>query len=117
MPDEPRFWPTPKVAADRSSRAALTARHWCDLALAQAVEVTEGILPRELDSPEQLPPKWRPLWPTPKSCPSGPDYARANRPRSGGDDLATAVARVQKGPLSPEWVELLMGYPPGWTAP
>ena len=32
------------------------------------------------------------MWPTPKSEPSGPDYARANRPGSGGDDLATAVA-------------------------
>ena len=33
------------------------------------------------------------LWPTPKSSISGPDYARVNRPRSGGDDLATAAAR------------------------
>lgn len=32
-------------------------------------------------------------WPTPKSSPSGPDYARAGRDGSGGDDLATAVAR------------------------
>lgn len=32
--------------------------------------------------------------PTPKASPSGPDYARANRTGSGGDDLATAVARV-----------------------
>lgn len=34
------------------------------------------------------------LWPTPKSSPSGPDFARANREGSGGDDLATAVART-----------------------
>ena len=33
------------------------------------------------------------LWPTPKSSPSGPDFARAGREESGGDDLATAVAR------------------------
>ena len=33
------------------------------------------------------------LWPTPKSSPSGPDYARTGREGSGGDDLATAVAR------------------------
>ncbi len=32
-------------------------------------------------------------WPTPKSSPSGPDFARMNRKGSGGDDLATAVAR------------------------
>ena len=35
----------------------------------------------------------REMWPTPKSSPSGPDYARAGRKGSGGDDLATAVAR------------------------
>jgi hypothetical protein len=35
-------------------------------------------------------------WPTPKSSVSGPDYARINRKRSGGDDLATAVARRNK---------------------
>jgi hypothetical protein len=38
------------------------------------------------------------LWPTPKSSPSGPDYARARRPRSGSDDLATAVARLVPTP-------------------
>lgn len=34
------------------------------------------------------------LWPTPKASPSGPDFARRKRPGSGGDDLATAVARA-----------------------
>ena len=34
-----------------------------------------------------------PTWPTPKASPSGPDFARADRRGSGGDDLATAVAR------------------------
>jgi len=57
------------------------------------------------------------VWPTPKSSPSGPDYARANRPRSGGDDLATSVAREGgTGQLNPTWVEWLMGFPLGWTA-
>ena len=32
-------------------------------------------------------------WPTPKGSPSGPDFARMNRPESGGDDLVMAVAR------------------------
>jgi hypothetical protein len=39
-------------------------------------------------------------WPRPKSSPSGPDYARVNRPRSGGDDLATAVARTIPTPTA-----------------
>jgi hypothetical protein len=54
-------------------------------------------------------------WPTPKAQPSGPDYARANREGSGGDDLATAVARGTPGQLNPTWVEWLMGFPLGWT--
>jgi len=81
------------------------------------------------------------LWPTPKGSPIGPDYARANRDGSGGDDLATAVARFPTpnardwrsgkgrqdnghspqlpetigGQLNPTWVEWLMGFPLGWT--
>jgi len=35
----------------------------------------------------------RSLWPTPKGTPSGPDFARMSRKNSGGDDLATIVAR------------------------
>ena len=54
-------------------------------------------------------------WPTPKSSPSGPDYARANRPESGGDDTATAVARSTPWALNPDWVEWLMAWPIGWT--
>jgi hypothetical protein len=34
-------------------------------------------------------------WPTPKATASGPDYARMNREGSGGDDLVTAVARIE----------------------
>jgi hypothetical protein len=85
------------------------------------------------------------LWPTPKSSPSGPDFARMRRPDSGGDDLATAVVReivptpqhgdyrsgtgyshegktqspqlrhLSGGQLNPMWVEWLMGFPLGWT--
>jgi len=44
------------------------------------------------------------LWPTPKSSPSGPDYARTDRARSGSDDLATAVAkRSWPTPRASEW--------------
>jgi hypothetical protein len=38
------------------------------------------------------------LWPTPKASPSGPDFARARRPGSGGGDLPTAVAREELWP-------------------
>lgn len=35
----------------------------------------------------------RETWPTPKGTASGPDFARADREGSGGDDLATRVAK------------------------
>jgi len=55
------------------------------------------------------------MWPTPKGSPSGPDFARAGREKSGGVVLATVVAMAGGGSLNPTWVEWLMGYPLGWT--
>ena len=43
------------------------------------------------------------LLPTPKGSPSGPDYARINREGSGGDDLATAMAKMLPTPDSRCW--------------
>ena len=54
------------------------------------------------------------MWPTAKGSPSGPDYARTGREGSGGDDLATSVARKQQGSLNPSWVAQLMGFPGDW---
>jgi len=61
-------------------------------------------------------------WATPKASPSGPDFARASREGSGGDDLVTQVARTDEAPeksakpgqLSPSWVGFLMGWPINW---
>lgn len=57
------------------------------------------------------------MWPTPCAADGsrGPDFARAGREDSGGDDLVTAVAREAGGPLNPVFVEWLMGVPMGWT--
>ena len=51
---------------------------------------------------------------------AGPDQNRINRPNSGGDDLVTQIAKVQRNmtaKLNPRWVETLMGLPIGWTMP
>lgn len=49
----------------------------------------------ERDRTDQLPRAvYAQMWATPKSSPSGPDYARVNRKGSGGDDLVTQVARI-----------------------
>lgn len=44
------------------------------------------------------------MWPTPKGTGSGPDFARRSRDGSGGDDLATAVAKeLWPTPRASEW--------------
>ena len=64
---------------------------------------------------------------------SGPDFARSGRKGSGGDDLVTAIAKLEldrgyldatvqdaeqkTGQLNPDWVERLMGIDPGYTLP
>ena len=46
-----RLLPTPRVAADRCSRSSLTKDgHWSAPSLAQAVELAQGILPREYEN-------------------------------------------------------------------
>ena len=46
----------------------------------------------------------RAQWPTPTAATSGPDYARATRPGSGGDDLVTAVAKTMwPTPTAQDW--------------
>jgi hypothetical protein len=55
----PRLMPTPRVGADRTSRSAATRRDSRSApSLGQAVEIAQGILPREFISWEELPPSW-----------------------------------------------------------
>lgn len=50
-----RLLPTPRAAADRASRASLTREgHWSAPSLAQALEMAQGILPREYDSWDEV---------------------------------------------------------------
>lgn len=57
-------------------------------------------------------------WPTPTArlgTARGPQAARYTNPAR-SNDLDDAVAATgTTGPLNPTWVELLMGFPPGWT--
>jgi site-specific DNA-cytosine methylase len=83
------LWPTP-VAVDAVGARNATARrpngngkHHSGTTLLDAL-ILSGDAPMPATG----------IWPTPKSSPSGPDYARTARERSGGDDLATAVARL-----------------------
>jgi hypothetical protein len=104
-------WPTPKTR-NRNSRQAIMGGHPAhpsksDLGLEQAAEAVAGIVPVELRGPEELPLRFRAMWPTPMQS----DGAGGCVGRSGGEDLRTAT----KGSLNPDWVECLMGFPVGWT--
>ncbi len=79
-------WPTPTAgdSVASGSRDLPRSKAHPGVSLTDAVRTGNSTTPR------------RPQWPTPKGSPSGPDFARACREGSVGDDLATAVARTQK---------------------
>lgn len=99
-PDYGERWQELSVRYDRDTRSWKTHRClweedllWSSVTLPRWGMMRAGVL-------FQHPTRERPIdgtgfgfWPTPKASPSGPDYARANRDGSGGDDLATAVAK------------------------
>ena len=115
------LWPTPKAGGNRNSRAAIidskgNGTHKSGLALEQAVEVAKGILPREVTSIGELPPKYRRLWPTPNAR----DWRSGKRVdgNAGYNQLNDQVWKAEGkecGLLNPTWVEWLMGFPLGWT--
>jgi hypothetical protein len=119
-----RMWPTPR-AANPGSRIASTGGK----ILAQEVEIAEGIRN----------PLTRKRWPTPRvSMANGPSQAEveAGNPKrrletevacfptptardwrsgKGRGDNGHTPQLPDGGQLNPTWVELLMGFPMGWT--
>jgi hypothetical protein len=126
------MWPTPDTV-NRKSAKAMTAStdngrrsgggNSSPPGLEQAVELSLGIIPRELQGVEQLPPKTQEMWPTPQAeMASGPGHSGVLR-----DRLDYAVIRGATkhklyseptigGQLNPTWVEWLMGFPLNWTS-
>lgn len=90
-----RLWPTP-TREDGESKGMSSAR-------------------MEARGPDNLASAVK-LWPTPAArdyrAPNKPDgVSRLSRPPTSGEQLPNAVGGV----LNPEWVELMMGYPLGYT--
>jgi hypothetical protein len=75
-------------------------------------------------SPETMECNSRPLneqvtnWPTPRATMGHHTQPSANRKHETGGPpkrLEVEVGRITQGQLSADWVEMLQGYPPGWT--
>jgi hypothetical protein len=81
------LWPTPH---GMSGNGGTTPYDGHGNELSQAVRVADGLSESKRSAARV------PQWPTAKASPSGPDYARAGRDGSGGDDLATRVAKVER---------------------
>lgn len=109
LTDAARLLPTPKVAADRTSRGALTKEgHWSAPGLGQAVELADGVLPREYESWEEVQGNQPTSW--------GPYAAAINRWAAiiGRPPPApTAPSKKGKPQLSARFVEWMMGLPAG----
>jgi hypothetical protein len=82
--------------------------------------VGRGVPTRELTSPRVTKPFVIPLWSTPRTSSSHSSNVCTERTsRDLGTQLrfATSTAgQPRDGPVNPEWVEWLQGYPLGWTA-
>jgi len=123
-------WPTPQAHDVTKGDAARVGRHGT---LHGGRDLTDWVAkwptPRAADAestgmsaerlanraPDNLPSAVK-QWPTPAQrdyrFPNNPDGAsRSSRPPTSGEQLPNATG----GALSPDWVELLMGLPPGWT--
>lgn len=89
-----KLWPTP-VADDTGSRKKRYAQGGTQLSLAVK------------------------MWPTPTACASKGSSPAALVRKSGrsreNDRIDHAVMASDGGPLNPDWVEWLMGWPIGWT--
>src|SRR6185437_3380729 len=84
--------------------------HWSAPGLEQAVELSLGILPREVTSLDQIAsPAARAMWPTPAAT----DWKGSSKMGQRRGQLSEAAALG--GQLNPTWVEWLMGFPLGWT--
>jgi hypothetical protein len=82
--------------------------------------VGRGVPTRELTSPRVTKPFFIPMWSTPRTSSSHSSNVCTERTsRDLGTQLRFATStsgQPRDGPVNPEWVEWLQGYPLGWTS-
>lgn len=123
--DNAILFPTPTTGGNRNSRNAIHRigdahlRHGMALGLAQAMEISTGILPKEFESWSQVPQFYRKLLPTPLAR----DYMGCRHPEtlrlkgrkpsnSLGDTINSITGKASR--LNPRFVIEMMGFPSDW---
>ena len=98
-----RTWPTPRSQDSKHGRAT----EW-ELAQPKSYDLLHTAVARR-DKGREIS-----SWPTPTSI--GQNRAGTMQEWGGSQNwVRTADPELARGALNPEWVELLMGFPPGWT--
>lgn len=103
-------WPTPVCAMIPSEGSVRLLRKAVDLGMSK--EEADAMLGGDISKPQGR----LPAWPTPLARDHQDGDATANVPTNGL--LGRAVPRdptSRPGRLNPDWVEMLMGFPIGWT--
>ena len=107
--DKPDMWPTPTASAmPCEGTQRIMRKKW--LAGEMTLEEASAIAGRDVRKKQG---KVEAMWPTPRA-----QQASSSRPNGkGGKILAEEVKKTEStgGQLNPDWVELLMGWPLGWT--
>jgi len=94
LSDAMRLLPTPKANADRKARSSMVGKkHWGAPALEQAVELAQGILPREFETWDEVPGRSR-------TSPSSLGSAASTSPSS--PSASSAWDRSSGTPPAPE---------------
>ena len=103
-------WPTPVCAMMPCEGSVRLLRKAVDLGMSK--EEADAMLGGDISKPQGR----LPAWPTPLARDHQDGDATANVPTNGL--LGRAVPRdptSRPGRLNPDWVEMLMGFPIGWT--
>ena len=102
-------WPTPRVAAERSSRSSMTVDgHWAAPALEQMAELSMGVLPREFHDEQELTPQAKRIWESGRQwqTPSVADTTGGHLTRGGnrsGELLLRGQAKHWATPRARDW--------------
>lgn len=113
--------PTPTVAATRASRRAMVEnQQWCAPQIEQALEIARGELPREFEDWDEVP-GWMGKTTEADRTASADGvswgvYEPAIRRWEQTTGVRAPAPTDEKGRLSPEFVEWMLGEPVGWTA-